>query len=100
MVISRSHQLLACDHSLSLVCSTGATVVKSTVDAEAAKPQRAGRSHDIWSRGIRPVTGIIPPPNTMDSIIVITNIGRIWSCEVAAADNARPMIAATAALRA
>ena len=77
MVMSRSHQLLACDHSLSLVCSTGAAVVKSTVDAVAAKPQRAGRSQDIWSRGIRPVTGLIPPQNTLDSITEITHIGRI-----------------------
>jgi hypothetical protein len=40
MVMS-SHQLLACDHSLSLVCNIGAMVRKSTV-GEAAKPQRGG----------------------------------------------------------
>jgi hypothetical protein len=52
---------------------------RSVVAAEAAKPHRAGIIQDNWSRTIRPVTGIIPPQNTMESITAITSIGRIWS---------------------
>src|SRR5690348_17641423 len=76
-VISSAHQTVWCDHSVSLVCSSGAMVPKSVVDEEAANPQRAGITQDSWSRPVRPVTGIIPPQNTIDSITEITSIGRI-----------------------
>ena len=66
--MSSSHQPEWCDHRVSFVCSSGAIVRRSVVDAVAAKPQRAGNVQESCSRPNRPVTGIIPPQNTMDSI--------------------------------
>jgi hypothetical protein len=75
--MSSSHQPLWCSHSVSLVCSTGAIMRRSAEDAVAANPQRAGKTQDSWSRTHRPVTGIIPPQNTIDSITESTSMGRI-----------------------
>ena len=74
--------------------------VLDSVAAEAAKPHRAGIIQDTWSRRIRPLTGISPPENTIDSIVATTSIGRIWSCDLAVADIAKPVSAAMAAVRA
>ena len=70
------------------------------MEAEAAKPHRAGIAHDSWSKTTRPVTGISPPQNTSETITDMTSIGRIWSCDLATADIAKPMTAETAAVAA
>ena len=75
--MSNTQKWRLCVHSVSLAGVSGAVVRISTVDAEAAKPQRAGMSHDSWSRTIRPVTGMSPPQNTNENITVMTSIGRI-----------------------
>ena len=72
---------------------------RSVVDAVAAKPHRAGTARDSWSRMGRPVTGIIPPQKTIDSITEITSIGRIWSCDLAAADIAKEAVATGRSVR-
>jgi hypothetical protein len=46
------------------------------------------------------VTGISPPEKTIDNITTATSIGRIWSCDRAAADSTSPVAAATAAVAA
>src|ERR1700712_3351334 len=68
--------------------------VSPTVDAVAAKPQRAGVTQDIWSSGARPVTGIRPPENTNCDMIATTSSGMICSLDLANADSARPTVAA------
>jgi hypothetical protein len=88
-VMFSSHRPGSCDHRVSFCGVSGAMARRSVVDAVAAKPQRAGIAQDSWSRMGRPVTGIIPPQNTMDSITEITSMGKIWSCDRAVADIAR-----------
>src|SRR5579875_2090988 len=73
----------------------GSTVFKSIVDADAAKPQRAGVSQDSWSSTARSVTGIIPLENTNWAMIATTSNGRIWSLDRASADRTSPIIADT-----
>src|SRR3954462_11635286 len=76
------------------VSGPGTSLIRSIVDAVEANPQRAGVTHDIWSRAIRPVTGIMPPWNTSCDMIAITSSGMICSFDLASADRARPTIAA------
>ncbi|EUA42873.1 FHA modulated ABC efflux pump with fused ATPase and integral membrane subunits domain protein [Mycobacterium xenopi 3993] len=40
---------------------------------------RAGTSHDTCDSPMRPVTGISPPANTIDTMIATTSIGKICS---------------------
>jgi hypothetical protein len=75
--MSNTHQLSLWIHRVSLAGVSGAVVRRSTVDADAPKPQRAGMSQDSWSRTIRPLTGMSPPQNTNDNITVMTSMGRI-----------------------
>ena len=63
------------------------------MDAEAAKPHRAGVSHDSWSSTSRSVTGIIPPENTSWLMIATTSSGMICSLDFASADSSRPRLA-------
>jgi hypothetical protein len=44
MAMSKSHQLASCDHSRSSTDVNGAMQGRSVVDADAAKPPRAGVS--------------------------------------------------------
>src|ERR1700728_1217664 len=66
----------------------------SMVDADAAKPHRAGVAQDNWSSTSRLVTQIMPPENTSWDMIDTTSIGMIWSCDWASADSAMPSSAA------
>ena len=66
-----------CDHSVSLVGSRGAIVTQIGGGRRGGEAPAGRHAQDSWSRTSRPVTGIIPPQNTMDSITEITSIGRI-----------------------
>ena len=72
----------------------GTSLVRSTVDAVEAKPQRAGVAQDSWSSPTRSVTGIMPPENTSWDITATTSSGMICSFDLASAESARPTIAA------
>ncbi|COZ56209.1 Uncharacterised protein [Mycobacterium tuberculosis] len=50
-------------------------------------------TQDIWSRGTRPVTGIMPPENTSCDMTATTSRGMICSLDLAIADSANPSIA-------
>src|SRR5262245_41103759 len=76
------------------VSGPGTSRIRSTVDAEEAKPHLAGVTHDIWSSTMRSVTGIMPPENTSWDMIATTSSGMICSCDLANADSASPTIAA------
>jgi hypothetical protein len=53
-----------------------AVLLRSVVDAVAAKPHRAGVSHESGSSSSRFVTGIMPPANTSCTISVTTISGK------------------------
>src|ERR1700687_3982972 len=97
MAMSSSHQVGLWDHSASLVGISGAILHRSAVEAVAANPHRAGTIQDSWSSTGRPLTGISPPENTMEAMMVTTSIGRICSVDLATDDIARPRIAGTPA---
>ena len=82
------------------VSGPGTSLIRSTVDADAANPHRAGVTQDIWSSTIRPVTGIMPPENTSCDMIATTSSGMICSLDLASAESARPTIAAATQLAA
>ena len=90
-----NHQLDAvCSHHRSLgVSGPGTSVVRSTVDADAANPHRAGVNQDIWSSTGRLVTGIMPPENTSWLMIATTRSGMICSLDFASDDSSRPRFA-------
>src|SRR6516165_10276180 len=68
-------------------------VSRSMVAADVAKPHLAGVSQDIWSRPVRPVTGIMPPENTSCDMTATTSSGMICSLDLAMDDNTNPSIA-------
>src|ERR1700760_2092144 len=82
-------QCESCGVCLTLSCRAS----RSTVEADDAKPHRAGVAHDIWSRPTRLVTGIMPPENTSCDMTATTSKGMICSLDLATADNAKPSIA-------
>src|ERR1700757_3625880 len=63
------------------------------VEADDANPHLAGVTHDIWSRPVRPVTGIMPPENTSCDMTATTSSGMICSLDFAMDDNTKPSIA-------
>jgi len=71
----------------------GSSNGRLAVDADAAKPQRAGVAPDSWSSTSRSVTGIMPPENTSRDMTDTTSIGMICSLDRASADSARPRMA-------
>src|ERR1700694_919286 len=92
--MSNSHACAVCCQWESFgVSGPGTSLIRSTVDADAAKPQRAGVAQDSWSSTSRPVTGIIPPENTSCDMIATTSSGMICSLDLATADSANPSIA-------
>src|SRR6185312_6453148 len=92
MLMSKSHVVGVCCQYESLGV-LGTSFIKSTVEADAAKPHRAGVNQDSWSSGTRCATGIMPPQNTSWEMTSTTSIGMIWSLERASADSARPSMA-------
>src|ERR1700682_2451530 len=94
MAMSNSHALDVCCQWESFgVSGPGTSLIRSTVEADAAKPHLAGVAQDIWSSTRRPVTGIMPPENTSCDMIATTSRGMICSLDLATADNANPSIA-------
>src|ERR1700758_1489202 len=94
IAMSKSHALAVCCQCVSCgVSGPGTSLIRSIVDADAAKPQRAGVNHDIWSSTMRPVTGIMPPENTSCDMIATTSSGMICSLDLAMDDNTKPSIA-------
>src|SRR5882757_7954805 len=95
MTITNSHASEVCFQCESCgVSDPGASLIRSTVDAVDANPQRAGVTQDIWSSPGRPVTGIMPPENTSCDMTATTSSGMIWSLVFANADSAKPTVAA------
>src|ERR1700712_3400974 len=94
MPMSKDQAPTVCFQCESLgICGTFDRSVKSTVEADVAKPHRAGVNQDIWSSPMRPVTGIMPPENTSCDMTATTSRGMICSLVLARDDNTNPSIA-------
>src|SRR5690349_25075660 len=94
MPTSNHHVAAVCFQCESFgVSGPGTSLVRSAVEADAANPHRAGVAHDIWSRPMRAVTGIMPPENTSCDMTATTSNGMICSLDLATADRASPSMA-------
>src|ERR1700692_1607888 len=95
MPMSKIHRFGVCFQNESLGADgVGTSLIRSTVEADAAKPHRAGVNQDSWSTRSRCATGIIPPQNTSCEMTNTTSIGMICSLDRASEDKTNPSIAA------
>src|SRR6202166_1643963 len=94
MPMSKIHRFGVCFQNESLGADgVGTSLIRSTVEADAAKPHLAGVNQDSWSTRSRCATGIIPPQNTSCEMTNTTSIGMICSLDRASADSASPSTA-------